>query len=79
MEDDGGDRSSFVIALIENRAKEVACLILCFSLRRFHLYVILRGPTRMHDNLTAYSPRVVVLFDYLICNQFQNIGYSLSI
>lgn len=31
MEDDGGEKSSFVIGLIENRAKEVQVLLLAIS------------------------------------------------
>lgn len=45
MEDDGGERSSFVIGLIENRAKEVP--LFCLS----HLYIIFRENAGMERKI----------------------------
>lgn len=64
MEDDGGDRSSFVIALIENRAKEVG--VAAFDLRSasLHLSEFIETSSSYQNTKTLlhfYDPMVIIV------------------
>ncbi|WJZ82475.1 hypothetical protein VitviT2T_002233 [Vitis vinifera] len=64
MEDDGGERSSFVIGLIENRAKEVGVAAFDLRLASLHLSQYIETSSSYQNTKTLlhfYDPMVIIV------------------